>query len=100
MTDSKGKPPRQYNREFREGAVQLVLAEGLSVTDAAERLGIPMNTLSAWVVQARRQKGAFTPQADRDLAAKIRELEAENRKLRIEREILKKATAYFAREQP
>ena len=98
MTESKGKL-RQYNREFREGAVKLVLVEGLSVTNAAARLGIPMNTLSAWVVQARKQKGAFTPQADRDLAAKIRELEAENRKLRIEREILKKATAYFAKEQ-
>ena len=98
MTDSKGKL-RQYNREFREGAVKLVLVEGLSVTNAADRLGIPMNTLSAWVVQARKQKGAFTPQADRDLAAKIRELEAENRKLRIERDILKKATAYFAKEQ-
>ena len=98
MTDSKGKL-RQYNREFREGAVKLVLVEGLSVTNAADRLGIPMNTLSAWVVQARKQKGAFTPQADRDLAAKIRELEAENRKLRIERDIFKKATAYFAKEQ-
>jgi transposase len=99
MTDKKGNTPRKYTREFREGAVRLVLTDGSSVTTAADRLGIPMNTLSAWVIQARKQKGAFTPQADRDLAAKVRELEAENRKLRIEREILKKATAYFAKEQ-
>lgn len=96
----KGKTPRKYTREFREAAVGLVLGEGLGVTEAAERLGVPMNTLWAWVVQARKRKGVFTPQADRDLEAKVRELEAENRKLRIEREILKKATAYFAREQP
>lgn len=99
MAEKNGKTPRRYTREFREGAVGLVLGEGLGVTEAADRLGIPMNTLWAWVVQSRKQKGVFTPQPDRDLAAKMRELEAENRSLRIERDILKKAAAYFARDQ-
>jgi transposase len=99
MAEKNGKTPRRYTREFREGAVGLVLSEGLGVTEAADRLGIPMNTLWAWVVQSRKQKGVFTPQPDRDLAAKMRELEAENRSLRIERDILKKAAAYFARDQ-
>lgn len=89
----------KYTREFRESAVKLVLEGGQKIAAAAASLGMPHNTLTAWVVQARKGTGAFAPQGEKDLAAKVRELEAENRRLRIERDILKKATAFFAREE-
>lgn len=90
---------RKYTSEFRESAVALVLKEGRTVKQAAADLGMPENTLNVWVSQSRNGKGVFTPPAQVDLAAKVRELEAENRRLRLERDILKKATAFFAKEE-
>lgn len=90
---------RKYTAEFRQGAVNLVVKEGRTVQQAAADLGMPLNTLNVWVSQARRQVGVFTPEVPRDLAARVRELEAENRRLKIERDILKKATAFFAKEE-
>ncbi len=89
----------KYTQEFRESAVKLVLEQGQTVAAAAASLGMPHNTLVAWVAQARKGSGAFAPQEEKDLAARVRELEAENRRLRLERDILKKATALFAQEE-
>ena len=94
----KGQHKRKYTAEFRLGAVSLVLKEGRTVQQAAADLGMPVYTLTAWVSQHRRGAGSFTPVAQQDLSAKVRELEAECRRLKIERDILKKATAFFARE--
>ena len=94
----KGTKKRKYTREFREAAVRLVTVEKVEVAKAAADLGMPSNTLTAWVSQARRGAGSFTPAAQVDLAARVRELEAECRRLKIERDILKKATAFFVRE--
>lgn len=94
----KGQNRRKYTAEFRQGAVALVLKEKRSIPDAAAALGMPANTLNVWVSQARNGKGVFLPDEQKDLAARVRELEAENRRLRIERDILKKATAFFAKE--
>jgi transposase len=90
---------RRYPSEFRESAVNMVLVEGLSVARAAADLGVPVNTLHGWITKSKRKTGPFTPQPERDMAAHVRQLEAENRTLRIERDILKKATALFAKEQ-
>lgn len=95
----KGQNKRKYAAEFRQGAVNLVLQEKRPVRLAAADLGMPANTLAIWVSQARRGKGVFTPPAQQDLAARVRELEAETRRLRIERDILRKATAFFAKEE-
>jgi len=78
--------------------VRLVLEEKQPVAKVAQDLGISPNTLHAWVGQAKKQSGVFTPKEERDLEARVRELEAENRRLRTERDILKKATAFFAKE--
>jgi transposase len=94
----KGQRKRTYTDEFRQGAVALVLREGRSVKQAAADLGMPENTLNVWVSQARSGKGVFVPAEQKDLAARVRELEAENRRLKLERDILKKATAFFAKE--
>lgn len=94
----KGQSKRKYTAEFREAAVRLVTVEKRTVAQAASSLGMPQHTLTAWVTQARKGAGVFTPPDERDLAARVRDLEAECRRLRLERDILKKATAFFARE--
>ena len=94
---------RVYTREFRESAVGLVLSQGLSIRVAAEDLGMPYHTLHRWVRDQRRARRKTvvkaTPKTMVDAQARVRELEAEVRKLTLEKDILKKAAAYFAREQ-
>ena len=94
------KRKQDYSPEFREEAVKLVMEQGLSLGEAAKRLTIPKGTLGNWVVVS---KGA-PPKALLGNRG-VMELEQENSRLRkelaetkLERDILKKATAYFARE--
>jgi len=94
----KGQNKRTYTAEFRQGAVALVLKEKRSIKQAAADLGMPFHTLSVWVGQSRNGKGSFTPPGGVDWEKRARELEAENRRLKIERDILKKATAFFVKE--
>jgi transposase len=93
------KTRRKYTAEFRQGAVGLVLREQRTIPAAAASLDVPEATLTAWVSQARNGKGVFVAAEEKDLATRVRELEAENRRLRVERDILKKATAFFAKEE-
>lgn len=96
------KRTNTYTPELREEAVKLVLAQGLTLEDAAARIAIPKGTLANWVSAAKR--GA-TSTAAVPGSRTVPELEAENAKLRkelaearMERDIVKKAAAYFARE--
>lgn len=91
---------KTYTPEFRAEAVKVVLAQGLSLEDAAQRLAIPKGTLANWVSTAKRGTDPGAAPGSRSIA----ELEAEVAKLRkelaverMEKEVLKKATAYFAR---
>lgn len=92
---------KTYTPELKEEAVKLVLAQGLSLEQAALRLSIPKGTLANWVVAAKRGPAVAAAPGSRSVA----ELEAENAKLRkelaetkMERDIVKKAAAYFAQE--
>lgn len=92
---------KTYTPELREESVKLVLAQGLSIEQAAARVGIPKGTLANWVVAAKRGPAVAAAPGSRSVA----ELEAENAKLRkelaeakMERDIVKKAAAYFAQE--
>ena len=92
---------RSYTPEFREEAVKTVLAQGLSLEEASQRLAVPKGTLANWVAVAKRGAPAGVAPGSRTVA----ELEAEVAKLRkdlaevcMERDVLKKAAAYFARE--
>ena len=91
---------RQYTPEFRQSAVNLVLVERLTARKAAENLGIPIHTMHSWVASARLGTGGLISPAATDPTARLRELEAENRMLKIERDILKKAAQFFAKEHP
>lgn len=89
---------RKYTGEFKESAVRLVTVEKYKVAAAAERLGMPEATLNAWVGQSRRGTGGFRPQGVKDQASLLAEAQAEIRRLRMERDILKKAATFFAKE--
>jgi transposase len=91
---------RTYTREFKLEAVQLLTGQGLSVAEAARRLGVSENLLRKWkqTLEAEGEQ-AFPGHGNLPpLEAELHRLRAENRRLRAEQEILKKAAAYFARE--
>ena len=88
-----------YSQEFRESAVRMVVDQKRDVAEAAKNLGVQAGTLRYWVKQHRRGLGVADAAEEKTLRRKVRELEAENQKLRLEREILKKAAAFFAKEQ-
>lgn len=90
-----------YTREFRETAVRLASQPNVSVEKVANELGITGWTLRRWM---KIDLPAAAPKTqvpgETDLQQRVRQLEAENKQLRMERDILKKATAFFANQQP
>ena len=90
---------KSYSKEFRESAVKMVLEQKRTVTDAAKNLGVLEQTLRYWLKAHRQSVGTADSAEEKALRKRNRELEAENQKLRLEREILKKAAAFFAKEQ-
>jgi transposase len=95
-----------YSKQFKEQALRLVTERSYTPTAAARELGIPTGTLFQWLRKAgwrKPDKGDNQPTLPETLSddpavlkVKLRQLEAENRRLRMEKDILKKATAYFA----
>ena len=90
---------QRYSPEFRDEAVKLVLEQGLPQEVAAKRLSIPKGTLANWVAAVKRG-GAAVPGARTvtELEAEISRLRKALSEARLERDILKKAAAYFAKE--
>ena len=91
---------RQYTTEFKKEAVELVTRENYTVAQAASSLGICRSMLDRWRREYReREKDAFPGTGHQaGEAEELRKLREENRRLRLERDILKKAAAFFARE--
>ena len=90
-----------YTPEFRAEAVKLVLAQGLSLEETAKRIAIPKGTLANWVSAAKRSTDPAAAPGSRsvsELEAEVARLRKELAVERMEKEVLKKATAYFARE--
>jgi len=97
----KGIPQGRYTKEFRQEAVKLVTGEGLSWAEAARRLSLPTSTLANWVKAYKAGKLGDVGKTYRPLTEVEMELarvKKENSELKMERDILKKAAAYFARE--
>ncbi len=86
---------KRYTEEFKIGAVKQVTQRGHSVSDVAERLGVSIHSLYAWV------KRYSVPEEDRKAAdaqsEEMRRLKAELKRVTEERDILKKAAVYFAK---
>ena len=91
------RKPRRYSREYKEEAVRLVQNQDVPIRQVAEELGVSYWTLRYWLKEAR-DNGAEQPKP-LPLEEEVRQLRDENRRLRLEREILKKATAFFAKER-
>jgi transposase len=82
-----------YTDEYRRQAVDLMTAETRSIADAARRLGVDAKTLRKWVNKYRPVAATAAPPS---VEQELRRLREENRQLKMERDILKKATAFFA----
>jgi len=90
---------RSFSEEFRAGAVRLVLEEGKSVGAVARELDLTASAVRVWVMRARAERtkgksGGLTT-VEREELARLRK---EVRQLRLERDVLKKAAAFFAKE--
>jgi transposase len=91
---------KQYTKEFKLDAVRLVTEQGYTRAEAARNLGLNANMLGRWVqelqvdeAEAFRGNGKLTAEQQ-----ELRRLREENRRLKLEREVLKKAAAFFAKE--
>ena len=88
---------RQFTAEFKRDAVELVRTTGRPIAHIAAELGIYDSTLGAWVKQAEIDRGGREGLTSDD-KARLRELEAENAKLRMERDLLKRTVAFWVKE--
>ena len=92
-----GASQTRYTAEFRAEAVKQVVERGYPVREVATRLGVSPWSLYQWL-RAHREADGPTAAAAQDAAAEIRRLKSELRRVTEERDILKKATAYFAKQ--
>jgi len=88
---------KKYSGEFKEEAVRQVTERGYSVVEVAARIGVSTQSLYKWIRAARPASGEASELAQSRL--EDQKLKAENRRLQEERDILKKAAAYFARDR-
>ena len=89
------KKRRKYSDEFKIEAVKLVTEQGVSIAEAARDLGVSGPVLGRW--KRTYEQGLLGDTVKRREADELRRLQKENKRLRMERDILKKATAYFAK---
>ena len=90
---------RQFSDEFRAGAVRLVLDEGKTVGAVARELDLTPSALGQWVRQAQADRTKGRTGLTTEERAELAQLRRDNRELRMERDILKKAAAFFAKHQ-
>ena len=89
---------RRFTKEFEEEAVRLVQTSGRTQREIAGDLGIGLSTLVRWIGRSRDRRAVDLAAAESVVTAELRRLRRENETLRQERDILKKVTAFFARE--
>ena len=91
---------RMFTQEFKKEAVELVVKQGYSTAQAVSSLGINRNMLDRWRREYRAHEAQAFPGTGHQSSEmeELKQLREENRKLKLEKEILKKAAAFFARE--
>ena len=88
---------RRLTSEFKAGAVRLVLDEGKTIGAVARELDLTPSALGSWLSRAQADRTKGRTGLTSEERAELARLRKENRELRMERDILKKATAFFAR---
>lgn len=88
---------RKFTEEFKSEAVKQVTGRGYKVREVSERLGISTKSMYVWLMQARGNKGRRSLNVGEDVRQENLRLRAELKRVEEERDILKKAAAYFAR---
>jgi transposase len=94
-------PKGKYTKEFREEAVKLITEEGLTLPEAGRRLSLPPSTIGNWVRAYKAGKLGNIGKSQRPLTEiemEVARLKRELAEVKMERDILKKAAAYFAKE--
>lgn len=97
----KRLPKAVYTPEFRDQAVRLHEVEGLTIPEAARRLSLPLGTLKNWIYAARKGELGEVGKHQKpltDLEMELARVKRELAEVKMERDLLKKAAAYFARE--
>ena len=97
----RGVPNGRYSKEFREEAVKLVVEGKLSIPEVGRRLSLPPSTLANWIKAYKAGKLTDVGKTQRpltDVELENYRLKKEVAELKMERDILKKAAAYFAKE--
>jgi transposase len=91
---------KKYSKEFKLDAISLVLEQGYSSAEAAKSLGLHHTVMGRWVNEHKQQNGqAFRGNGKLSTEqTEIRQLKEENKRLKMEKEILKKAAVFFAQE--
>lgn len=101
-TMSKGREERRQRRsftdEFKTGAVGLVLDQGKTISQVGRDLDVAQSVVAKWVQQARADRTKGKTGLTTEERAELAKLRKENRELKMERDLLKKAAAFFARE--
>ena len=92
-------PRRRFSEEFKEGAVRLVLDEGRTVGAVARELDLTASALGHWVQHARAERTKGKSGLMKEEREELTRLRKENRELRMERDLLKKVSALFAKDQ-
>jgi transposase len=89
---------RKYSPEFKEEAARMVVESSRSIAEVAREIGVNETTLGNWVREYREAHAEDEPPLTLSERARLRELERENRELRMKAEFLGKAAAFFAQE--
>ena len=89
---------KKFTEEFRREAIKLVTEQGYSQSEAGKSLGVNGKNISRWLKESQLKKYKPVIQAKQDVNEELIRLRKENHRLKLEREILKKAAAFFANE--
>ena len=98
MNEQTKKPNKTYTSEFKESAVKLAIETEQPISQTARELGVNVNTLHTWISKYSKPMKVTANRSDEHIYDEVKRLKKELAKMTQERDLLKKATAYFAKE--